>query len=96
MHLSGGEQQRVAIARALVVDPRVILADEPTGNLDTKTGADVFELLAGLATSHGATVVVATHDAELATRVPTRLVMRDGRLVDSAVTSTPPGRLAGG
>ncbi len=80
-HLSGGEQQRVAIARALVSGPRVILADEPTGNLDSRTGADVIELLAGLASSHGATVVVATHDADLAGRAPTRLAMRDGRLI---------------
>jgi putative ABC transport system ATP-binding protein len=79
-HLSGGEQQRVAIARALVVDPRVILADEPTGNLDSRTGADVIELLAGLASRHGATVIVATHDADLAARAPRRLAMRDGTL----------------
>ena len=79
MQLSGGQQQRVAIARALVNDPHVILADEPTGNLDSETGADVIDLLAGLATSHGATVVVATHDAELAARAPRRLAMRDGR-----------------
>jgi putative ABC transport system ATP-binding protein len=84
-HLSGGEQQRVAIARALVVDPRVILADEPTGNLDTETGADVIELLAGLASSHGATVIVATHDADLAARAPRRLAMRDGRLVRAPI-----------
>jgi putative ABC transport system ATP-binding protein len=79
-HLSGGEQQRVAIARALSVEPRVILADEPTGNLDTKTGADVIDVLAGLAAEHGATVVVATHDAELAQRAPRRLAVRDGKL----------------
>jgi putative ABC transport system ATP-binding protein len=79
-HMSGGEQQRVAIARALIVGPRVILADEPTGNLDTATGADVIDLLAGLATSRGATVIVATHDAGLASRAPRRLAMRDGRL----------------
>jgi putative ABC transport system ATP-binding protein len=79
--LSGGEQQRVAIARALVVGPRVILADEPTGNLDSETGADVIDLLAGLASSHDATVVVATHDAELAARAPRRVAMKDGRLV---------------
>jgi len=79
-HMSGGEQQRVAIARALSVDPRVILADEPTGNLDSKTGADVIDLLAGLAAEHGATVVVATHDAELAQRAPRRLAVRDGKL----------------
>jgi putative ABC transport system ATP-binding protein len=81
--LSGGEQQRVAIARALVVEPRVILADEPTGNLDTKTGADVIDALAGLAARRGSTVVVATHDAGLAARAPRRLAMRDGRMVDS-------------
>ncbi|HYA09230.1 MAG TPA: ABC transporter ATP-binding protein [Gaiellaceae bacterium] len=78
--MSGGEQQRVAIARALVVEPSVVLADEPTGNLDTRSGADVVEQLAGLAARHGATVIVATHDAELAARAPRRLAMRDGRL----------------
>jgi putative ABC transport system ATP-binding protein len=86
-HMSGGEQQRVAIARALVVGPRVILADEPTGNLDSATGADVIELLAGLATSRGATVIVATHDAGLAGRAPRRLAMRDGRLSTPALGS---------
>jgi putative ABC transport system ATP-binding protein len=79
--LSGGEQQRVAIARALSVEPRVILADEPTGNLDTKTGADVIALLESLAASRGVTVVVATHDAGLAARAPRRLGMRDGAIV---------------
>jgi putative ABC transport system ATP-binding protein len=87
-HLSGGEQQRVAIARALVVGPRVILADEPTGNLDSATGADVIDLLAGLATSRGATVVVATHDAGLAARAPRRLAMSDGRLAGAAAVAT--------
>ena len=80
-HLSGGEQQRVAIARALGNEPRVILADEPTGNLDSKTGADVIELLAGLAGRRGTTVVVATHDTTLAARAPRRIAMRDGRIV---------------
>ena len=84
-HLSGGEQQRVAIARALVVGPRVILADEPTGNLDTATGADVIDLLAGLASSHDATVIVATHDHTLAARAPRRLAMRDGKLVGQSL-----------
>ena len=79
-HLSGGEQQRVGIARALAVEPHVILADEPTGNLDSKTGGDVIELLAGLAAQRGTTVIVATHDAGLAERAPRRLAMRDGRI----------------
>jgi putative ABC transport system ATP-binding protein len=80
-HLSGGEQQRVAIARALSVEPRVILADEPTGNLDTRTGADIIETLAALAAQRGTTVIVATHDTGLADRAPRRLAMRDGRLL---------------
>ena len=83
-HLSGGEQQRVAIARALANEPRVILADEPTGNLDTKTGADVIDLLAGLGERHGTTIVVATHDATLAARAPRRVAMRDGAVVEPA------------
>ncbi|MDP9283663.1 MAG: ABC transporter ATP-binding protein [Actinomycetota bacterium] len=78
-HLSGGEQQRVAIARALSVEPRVVLADEPTGNLDSATGGEIIELLANLAAEHGSTVIVATHDASLAARAPRRLQMRDGR-----------------
>jgi putative ABC transport system ATP-binding protein len=79
--LSGGEQQRVAIARALSVEPRVVLADEPTGNLDTATGAEIIDLLSNLAAEHGSTVIVATHDTGLAARAPQRLAMRDGRLV---------------
>jgi putative ABC transport system ATP-binding protein len=80
-HMSGGEQQRVAIARALSVEPRVVLADEPTGNLDSATGGEIIELLSGLAAEHGSTVIVATHDAGLAARAPRRLAMRDGRFV---------------
>jgi putative ABC transport system ATP-binding protein len=83
--MSGGEQQRVAIARALVVEPRVVLADEPTGNLDSATGAEVIDLLEGLAAQRGATVIVATHDHDLAARAPRRLAMRDGSLVEPAL-----------
>ncbi|HEY3921813.1 MAG TPA: ABC transporter ATP-binding protein [Gaiellaceae bacterium] len=83
--LSGGEQQRVAIARALTTEPRVILADEPTGNLDSATGADVIDLLESLAAQRGATVIVATHDHDLATRAPRRLAMRDGSIVVAPV-----------
>jgi len=79
-HLSGGEQQRVAIARALSVEPRVVLADEPTGNLDSATGGEIIDLLANLAAEHGSTVIVATHDASLASRAPRRVSMRDGKL----------------
>jgi putative ABC transport system ATP-binding protein len=79
-HLSGGEQQRVAIARALSVEPRVVLADEPTGNLDSATGGEIIDLLANLAAEHGSTVIVATHDASLASRAPRRVTMRDGKL----------------
>jgi putative ABC transport system ATP-binding protein len=80
-HMSGGEQQRVAIARALSVEPRVVLADEPTGNLDSATGGEIVDLLANLAADHGSTVIVATHDAALAARAPRRLAVRDGRLL---------------
>ena len=79
-HLSGGEQQRVAIARALSVEPRVVLADEPTGNLDSATGGEIIDLLANLAAEHGSTVIVATHDASLASRAPRRVTMRDGKV----------------
>ncbi|HYK06696.1 MAG TPA: ABC transporter ATP-binding protein [Gaiellaceae bacterium] len=78
--LSGGEQQRVAIARALSVEPHVILADEPTGNLDSTTGSEIIDILAGLAADRGTTVIVATHDAGLAGRAQRRLGIRDGRL----------------
>jgi putative ABC transport system ATP-binding protein len=80
-HLSGGEQQRVAIARALANEPRVILADEPTGNLDSATGAQVVDLLAALARDDGRTVIIVTHDRDIATRAGRILRMRDGRIV---------------
>ena len=79
--LSGGEQQRVAIARALINDPAVVFADEPTGNLDSKTGDDIVQLLFSLVRESGKTLVVVTHDAELAKRGERRLEMRDGMVV---------------
>jgi putative ABC transport system ATP-binding protein len=78
--LSGGEQQRVAIARALANDPRLILADEPTGNLDTATGRDVMRLMRGLNTQ-GHTVVLITHDDEIAQAARRIVRLRDGRIV---------------
>jgi putative ABC transport system ATP-binding protein len=76
--LSGGEQQRVAVARSLANDPRVILADEPTGNLDTRTGKEIIELLEWLCGEHGATLVVATHDHELAKASSRVVEIEDG------------------
>jgi putative ABC transport system ATP-binding protein len=84
--LSGGEQQRVAIARALVGDPQVILADEPTGNLDTRRGAEVLGLLEQLNAERGVALVVVTHDLELAARARRQLRMRDG-LVEAEVAA---------
>jgi putative ABC transport system ATP-binding protein len=78
--LSGGEQQRVAIARALSNEPRVVLADEPTGNLDTATGTEVIGLLDTLWREHGLTVILVTHDEGIAARASRVLRMRDGRL----------------
>jgi putative ABC transport system ATP-binding protein len=88
--LSGGEQQRVAIARALSVEPRVVLADEPTGNLDSRSGADVIAQLTDLASKHGTTVIVATHDADLAAKAPRRLTMHDGHLVGDGKKASRP------
>ena len=78
--LSGGEQQRVAIARALVTRPRLLLADEPTGNLDTATGNEVMALLATLNRDEGVALVVITHDAEVAALAPREIRLRDGCL----------------
>jgi putative ABC transport system ATP-binding protein len=86
--LSGGEQQRVAIARALVGDPTVLLADEPTGNLDTRSGADVMDLLSTLNAERGVAVVLVTHDHEVAALARRRIHVRDGLIErDSAVGS---------
>ncbi|MGH9064948.1 MAG: ABC transporter ATP-binding protein [Acidimicrobiales bacterium] len=79
--LSGGEQQRVAIARALINDPVVVLADEPTGNLDTATGAEIVSLLLSMRAEHGTTLLVATHDPTVAARCDRIIRLADGRVV---------------
>jgi len=87
--LSGGEQQRVAIARALANDPPIVLADEPTGNLDSATGRLILDLLLNVRRARASTLVLVTHDATIAGLADTRLVLRDGRPVDAAATAAP-------
>ncbi len=81
VQLSGGEQQRVALARAFMVMPPILLADEPTGNLDSRNGRHVLELLLKLNSSEGTTLVLVTHDAELANHADRRIRLQDGRIV---------------
>lgn len=82
--LSGGEQQRVAVARALLLDPKVVLADEPTGNLDTQTGEELFRILVNLNREKGITFVIVTHNESLSSRCHRILKMTDGNLIDTA------------
>jgi putative ABC transport system ATP-binding protein len=83
--LSGGEQQRVALARALANNPPIVLADEPTGNLDTQNGRHIMDLLRNIHRTRGTTLVLVTHDRELAAEADARLVLRDGRVVEHVV-----------
>ena len=84
--LSGGEQQRVAIARAFVNAPRILFADEPTGNLDSDTGARIVELLESINRESGATIVLVTHDLQLASRAQRIIRLSDGRVISDAET----------
>ncbi|SLN47953.1 putative ABC transporter ATP-binding protein/MT1014 [Aquimixticola soesokkakensis] len=87
--LSGGEQQRVALARASVARPDILLADEPTGNLDETNGAAIMDMLFGLQERHGATLVLVTHSPDLAARCDRVIELRDGRVHEGAGTSAP-------
>jgi putative ABC transport system ATP-binding protein len=80
--LSGGEQQRVAIARALMLEPPLLVADEPTGNLDSETAAHILGLLFGLARERGTTLVMATHSEDAARHASRRVVLHDGRIAN--------------
>jgi putative ABC transport system ATP-binding protein len=80
--LSGGERQRVAIARALSIYPPILLADEPTGNLDTQTGADILRLVSNLHATLGSTILIVTHDAHVARTCQRTITIRDGKIVD--------------
>jgi putative ABC transport system ATP-binding protein len=80
--LSGGEQQRVAVARALTNNPKIILADEPTGNLDTKTGMDILQLLKQLAKEKGRTLIIVSHDLRVAEIADRTINLRDGLVVN--------------
>jgi putative ABC transport system ATP-binding protein len=92
--LSGGEQQRVALARALANDPPIVLADEPTGNLDSTTGRNILELLRETHRARGTTIVLVTPDVELAALADARLVLRDGRVVEQVgIGAAPADRL---
>lgn len=78
--LSGGQKQRLAVARAIVNEPQILFADEPTGNLDSVTGAQVEELLFGCAKRHGATLIIVTHDLDLAKKCDMQVIIKDGKI----------------
>lgn len=91
--LSGGQQQRVAIARALVYGPRLLLADEPTGNLDSRTGMDILDLLFAMRASHGMTVIMATHDPQAAARCDRVIRIMDGEIIEDSLVTEDTSRL---
>ena len=88
--LSGGEQQRVAIARALVNNPAIILADEPTGNLDSRASLEIINILEELNQKDGITIVVVTHEAEIARRAKRIILLRDGQIINDRLVSSQP------
>ena len=87
--VSGGQQQRAAIARALANDPPLLVADEPTGNLDAKTAGQVFDLFMQLVEEQGKTMLMVTHDQELANRIPRKIEIVNGRIATTAASKSP-------
>ncbi|HUX44514.1 MAG TPA: ABC transporter ATP-binding protein [Terracidiphilus sp.] len=83
--LSAGERQRVAIARALANNPSILLADEPTGNLDSKNSAQIMEILTGIQKTHGMTLIIVTHEDEIANSAPRHIRIRDGKIADGSI-----------
>ncbi|MGO9438766.1 MAG: ABC transporter ATP-binding protein [Terracidiphilus sp.] len=94
IQLSGGEQQRVALARAFVVDPPIVMADEPTGNLDSSNGRLVLDLLLKRNTEEGTTLVLVTHDAEIASQADRKIVLKDGVILEDTLQRTEPTAVA--
>jgi len=95
IQLSGGEQQRVALARAFVVDPPIVMADEPTGNLDSSNGRLVLDLLLKRNRQAGTTLVLVTHDAEIASQADRKIVLKDGMILEDTLQHGEPAVLAG-
>jgi putative ABC transport system ATP-binding protein len=89
VQLSGGEQQRVALARAFVVEPPIVMADEPTGNLDSTNGQLVLDLLLDRNRKAGTTLVLVTHDPEVANRADRKIMLKDGRIVEDTLPNAP-------
>ena len=93
MQLSGGEQQRVALARAFILRPPIVLADEPTGNLDTSNGEHIMQLLLDLNRREGTTLVLVTHDPAVAAHASRVITMRDGEVISDVSTQRSPERV---